>query len=137
MKYDYPSLLKRLIAIIYDSLLLFGVLFFAALIPSLISGGPIKHPLFSLYLYLVAFLFFGWFWTHGGQTLGMKAWRLRVINEDGSPIGWGKAFVRYLVASISWLILGLGFLWALFDPKKQTLHDHLTRSLLIQKPKEP
>ncbi len=135
MKYEYPSLLKRLIAIIYDGFLLFGVLFFAALIPSLIYGGPIQHPLFSLYLYLVTYLFFGWFWTHGGQTLGMKAWRLKLISKDGGNIGWDKALIRFLFASLSWLILGMGFLWALFDRNKQTLHDHLSRSQLIQLPR--
>lgn len=136
MNYAYPSLLKRLLAIIYDSFLLFGVLFFATLIPSLVAGGPIRHPLFTLYLLVVTFVFFGWFWTHGGQTLGMRAWRLKVINEDGSGISWGKALVRFLLAGLSWLILFLGFLWALVDGNKQTLHDRLSKTMLIQLPRK-
>lgn len=136
MNYEYPTLFKRLLAIIYDLFLLFGVLFFAALIPSLLAGGPIRHPLFSIYLFVVIFFFFGWFWTHGGQTLGMRAWRLRVTTEDGTGLNWGRALLRFLLAGFSWLILGFGFIWALFDKKRQTLHDRLSKTMLIQLPKK-
>ena len=133
MPYQYPSLFKRLLSIIYDLLLLFGVVFFAALIVLLVFGEAASQtPLFSLYILLVCFLFFGWFWTHGGQTLGMRAWKLRVCMPDGSAISWGRALLRYLAACLSWLLLGGGFLWALFDKDKQTLHDHLSGTRLIR-----
>jgi uncharacterized RDD family membrane protein YckC len=133
MEAQYPSLLKRLLAIIYDLLLLFGSLFFAALIALLLFGeSASESPWFSLYLFLILFLFYGWFWTHGGQTLGMKAWKLRVCMPDGGAISWNKAFLRFLAACLSWGLLGAGYLWALFDPDKQTLHDRLSGTRLIR-----
>ena len=85
---------------------------------------------------MVIFVFFGWFWTHGGQTLGMRAWRLKVTTEDGKGLNWSRAFLRFLLAGLSWLILGLGFIWALFDKRRQTLHDRLSKTMLIQLPKK-
>ncbi|MDX1334937.1 MAG: RDD family protein [Gammaproteobacteria bacterium] len=132
MSDQHPSLLKRLLAILYDSLLLFGALFFAALIPLLIFGESVSgHPVFNIYLITVCFLFFGWFWTHGGQTLGMKTWKICVCMPDGSQISWGRALLRFFAACLSWLLLGGGFLWALFDPENQTLHDRLSGTRLV------
>ncbi len=135
MNYQYPNLFKRLIAITYDLFLLFAVLFFAAVPPVVLIEGVAGHYLFSIYLYLITFLFYGWFWTHGGQTLGLRAWRLKVISENGEQVSWKQAFFRFLVACLSWLLLGAGFLWALFDSKKQTLHDHASKTQLIRLPK--
>lgn len=132
MSYQYPSLFKRLLAIIYDSLLLFGTLFFSALIALLIFGeSASRSPLFTLYLFVVSFLFYGWFWTHGGQTLGMKAWKMRVCMPDGSQINWLRALVRFMGACLSWLLLGAGYLWVLFDARNQSLHDHLSGTQLV------
>lgn len=135
MDYQYPNLFKRLIAIIYDLLLLFAVLFFAALPPVVLIEGVASHYLFSMYLYLITFLFYGWFWTHGGQTLGLRAWRLKIINQNGAKISWKQALLRYLSACLSWMLLGTGFLWALFDSQKQTLHDYVSKTKLIRLPK--
>ena len=117
---------------LYDLFLLFAVLFFAALPPVVLLENPSGHPLFSVYLYAVIFLFYGWFWTHGGQTLGMRAWRMRVVAADGKQVNWLQALIRFHAACLSWILLGTGILWALFDSRKQTLHDHLSKTLLIR-----
>lgn len=103
---------RRLAAIVYDSLLLAGVLFVAAALAlgvtvAAVGGESVKlnHPLqgnpwFSTYLLLVCFFFFGGFWVCGGQTLGMRAWRLRVQRRDGRGIGWWQALLRFLSAGI-------------------------------------
>ncbi len=72
-----------------------------------------------------------WFWTHGGQTLGMRAWRLRLVSDDGDKVTLRQALVRYAVAILSWLVLGLGFLWILFDGKKRAWHDIASRTRLV------
>lgn len=155
IKTDLPrcSLLRRLAAIMYDSLLLLAVLFIASalLIPLTGGGGtpvpgeapapiygnhPIHRALFTSYLFAVAFFFFGWFWTHGGQTLGMRAWRVRVQRYDGRGIGWYQALLRYLVAYVSWAAAGLGFLWSLVDKEKMTWHDRYSESILVVVPKK-
>ena len=105
---------RRLAAIVYDSLLLTGVLLGATalalgLAVALLGGesvarhSPLQgNPFFSTYLLLVCFFFYGGFWVHGGQTLGMRAWRLRVQRPDGRNIGWWQALLRFLIAGL-WL----------------------------------
>jgi uncharacterized RDD family membrane protein YckC len=134
------ALLRRIAAIVYDSLLLLAVLFVAAL-PFVITIGDSRqsvpvHRLFQIYLLAVNFIFFAWFWIHGGQTLGMRAWCLQVVREDGGKFGWRDAALRFFSAMLSWLCLGLGFLWILIDKEKLAWHDRLsrTRVILLSKP---
>ena len=135
-----PSLLRRLIAILYDSLLLCGILLLASLplplIPQTIYEMWWMRLLVQLYLLAGCLMFFGWFWVHGGQTLGMRAWRIQVVQVDGSKLSWGVATTRFLAAIVSWLVLGLGFLWVLFDNDKMAWHDRLSRTRLIVTPKK-
>lgn len=137
---DSPaSLLRRLAAIFYDSLLLLSVLFFATL-PLIVLSGEAVHSGqlgFQLYLLAVCFIYFGWQWTHGGQTLGMKAWRLKVINtNDAAGITWRTAAFRFMAAIPSLLAGGLGFVWILFDRQHLAWHDRLssTRIILLPRP---
>ena len=107
-------LLRRLAAIVYDGLLLIGVLVGATalalgLAVALLGGEAVKlhdplqaNPFFQTYLLLVCFFFYGGFWTHGGQTLGMRAWRLRLQRRDGRGIGWWQALLRFLIGTL-WL----------------------------------
>lgn len=124
------TLLRRLAAIVYDSIVLIGLLFLATLPPTLLYGGGISEPLpafmMQLYLLAVAFVFFGGFWTHGGQTIGMRAWHIRVVDEDGRSITWRHALVRFLAALLSWGLVGIGFLWSLFDRERRTWHDRVS-----------
>ena len=69
-----------------------------------------------------------------GQTLGMLAWRGKVVREDGGPVSWTQALIRYLAAYVSWLPLGLGFWWSIWDPGKKTWHDRLSGTRLIGAP---
>lgn len=105
---------RRLAAILYDSLLLLGVLFVASALAmalevavwgkqTVMLHAPLRgNPLFSTYLLLVCFLFYGGFWIHGGQTLGMRAWRIQVRRHDGNGIGWWQALARFLIGGL-WL----------------------------------
>lgn len=120
-----PNLLRRLAAIFYDLLLLLSVLFVAtALILPFNAGEAFtQHWFFSLYLLILSFIFYGWFWTHGGQTLGLRAWKLQVLTIDKQPISWLQAFWRFSSAIVSWSIFGLGFGWALMAKDKRCWHD--------------
>ena len=93
------------------------------------------QTLIQVYLILVCFLFFGWFWTHGGQTLGMRAWRLQLRRIDGQNLAWSTALVRFAGALLSWLPLGLGFFWIAFDPQNRAWHDRLSKSIVIVLPR--
>lgn len=147
------SLLKRLLAIIYDLFLLIAV-FFAVGIPLSIlttfifnAGNAIteEHQFYLLNqiiilggLFIASLIFYGWFWTHGGQTLGMKTWRIMLLSNNAQTISWKQAMQRYFAAILSWLVLGMGFLLSLLDDKKRCWHDMLSASYLVQleKPKK-
>ena len=72
-----------------------------------------------------------WFWTHGGQTLPMKTWRLRLCNQDGSSIGLDRALLRLVLVGAGWGLGGAHILWALFDREKQFLHDRMLGTHLV------
>jgi uncharacterized RDD family membrane protein YckC len=98
-------------------------------------------------------LYFVWFWTHGGQTLAMKTWRIRLVAADGKPVPVWRAILRYLLAWL-WFLPGLALAWALqahtwmlalipsvnmllwalasyLDPQRQFLHDRLAGTRLV------
>ncbi len=139
---DYPHcpLMRRLAAILYDGLLLLAILFIASAIHLAISGGGdasiAPDVVRSIFIFLIAFAFFAFFWLHGGQTLGMRAWRIRLQNRGGGPITPWQVMLRFLVAIVSWLCFGLGFLWSLIDKEKLTWHDRYSMTELVVIPKD-
>lgn len=132
-KHNYPpaSLIKQLAAMVYDSLLIIAVLFLATAIALIFNHGEaiVSSPMFNLYLILIVFSFYAWFWTKSGQTLGMRAWKIRIVSEFGGNPSWSIAYLRLLFASLSIACLGLGYLWRLFKP--YTWHDHLSQTLIV------
>jgi len=96
---------RRFAASIYDGLLLVG-LWMATLLLSLpvqhALGLPAGSPWLRVTVFLVGLVFFAWFWTRGGQTLGMRAWKLQVRRGDGTALRWPVAMVRYLTMMIFW-----------------------------------
>lgn len=124
------SLLKQLVAMLYDSLLIIALLFIAtAILLPLNKGEAIGGPLYSLYLLLIIFIFYSWFWNKSGQTLGMKVWKIRIIDDDGFNPSWPISFLRLMFALLSIGCIGLGYLWRLFTP--YTWHDKLSQTRII------
>ena len=87
------------------------------------------------FLFLVCFSFYAWFWLHGGQTLGMRAWRLRLQRPDGQPITLWQALLRFMAAIPSLAFAGLGLLWMLVDKDKMAIHDRISESVIVRLPK--
>lgn len=83
--------------------------------------------------------FYSWFWMHGGQTLGMRAWNIKVVHArlDGSPIAFAQCLMRCFMGIFSWAIFGIGYFWLYTDPSKDTWHDRFsgTRTVIIPKEK--
>lgn len=128
---------RRLLAILYDSIVVLAILFIATVPVVLVTGGALEESVvyraaLQAYELLVAFAFFGGFWRAGGQTIGMRAWKIRVVRDNGQRLGWRDAALRYLVAIISWAALGLGFAWSLFDREHRTWHDIASHTRLIR-----
>ena len=143
---DAPApagLLRRLGAMLYDGLLLLALLMVATGLFLPLTGGeaisprdnPVLEFVYRAVLALLTVGFFGIFWTRRGQTLGMASWRVRVEREDGARLTWGDALRRLAAALLSWLPLGLGFLWILVDPQRRAWHDRLSRTRVVVVPK--
>ena len=124
-----PSLARRLASLLYEALLVFGVSFFAAWIFYFASGGRdattgVARAELQVFILAVLAAYFVWCWLRGGQTLAMRAWKIRLV--DVTP---GKAIARFLIAAA---LLPLSILWALVDRDRQFLHDRLAGTRLIR-----
>ena len=124
----HPGFWRRIFAIFYDTFLLAALLFISTALALPFNAGEAfaGNPLYLGYLVSVCFLFFGWFWTHGGQTLGLRAWKIQILTETKQPLSWKDALSRFIWATLSWGLFGLGFIWILFDKEKKSLHDRLS-----------
>jgi uncharacterized RDD family membrane protein YckC len=137
------GLLRRLAAIVYDSLLLVALCMIVTAGFLLLSRGeaitaarfPVLEIVYRAALLAAIVGFYGFFWTRRGQTLGMASWRIEVRREDGSLLDWRDTVVRLLAATLSWLVFGLGFLWILVDPARRAWHDRLSRTVVLVRPK--
>jgi uncharacterized RDD family membrane protein YckC len=112
----------------YEALLIFAVAFFAAWIFFFASGGRdattgVARAELQAFILVVLAAYFLWCWLRGGQTLAMRAWKIRVV--DVTP---AKAAARFLIAAA---LLPLSVLWALVDRDGQFLHDRLAGTRLI------
>ncbi len=144
-----PGLPRRLATMLYDLMLVCGVLVMAAalfVIPiqavtgaavggETTIGGPLRL-VFQVWLLAVILLYFGYFWSRGRQTLAMRAWRTRLIRDDGADLTGMDALRRLAFATITLLPLGAGVLWVLFDRDGLAWYDRLsrTRPVLLAKP---
>ncbi len=153
----YAPLWKRLMASIYDLLPLIALLMVATALMLQLTGaegvpatgvdriplndiegiprtGPVHYLYQALILLLVAFYYI-WSWHRGGQTIGMRAWRLRVQTEAGAKPGFKTACLRFALSLISIAALGLGLAWSLIDPKRRMWHDRWTGTEVVVVPK--
>lgn len=120
---------------VYDGILLVGVIFFGFFIPNVLLGilADIMLPngILLLHFLLVVGLYFVGFWRRNGQTLAMKTWKVRLVAADGGRPDIDQLILRFLLAWPSVLVLGIGLFWAPFDRDRQFLHDRLSGTRLV------
>jgi len=129
-----PSIGRRVLAMLYESLVVFAVAFFAGLAFYGATQGRLSgntRLAFQLYLFLVLGAYFIVCWSRGGRTLPMQTWKMRVVRRDNLPLGVVRATLRYALAWPSLLLLGVGFFWAFFDRDRQFLHDRLAGTRIV------
>lgn len=138
------GLLRRLGALVYDTLLLLAVLMVAtvALLPftggeaiTFDRVGALEYA-YRMVLAVVIVAFFGFFWIYRGQTLGMAAWRLRIERMDGARLGWADVMKRLAAACISLVPAGLGIWWILVDRDGLAWHDRLSYTRIVVTPRK-
>ena len=122
------TLARRLGAILYDSLLIIALWMITVLVLVVAVGEAVSGVGLRLLLIAEAVGFYIFFWLRAGQTLGMLAWRLRVVTPNGADIGWQQACIRAITACASAALLGLGYLWMLIDREQMTWHDRASGS---------
>jgi uncharacterized RDD family membrane protein YckC len=134
-----PSILTRLAAMVYESLLVTAVVFVASFIVLPFVGelkAAWQRHFFQVWILLVLFVYFAAFWLRSGQTLAMKTWRIRLVDLEGGRISLRQAAGRFVLALLGLMLGGAGFLWALFDRDRQFLHDRLMGTRLVRVPRK-
>lgn len=134
MNFAPPGIGRRLSSMLYEGLVVFSILLIGFLLPQIVLSG--FGMVFSskglwLHVFLLLMAYFVWCWTHGGQTLPMKTWKLRITGESGGKPRLLQAVLRYMAAWPSILLGGVGILWAFIDKDKQFLHDRIAGTKII------
>jgi uncharacterized RDD family membrane protein YckC len=126
----------RLLALTYDALPMIPLLMLVSALSLWLHGGhtieddPLQATLQLILMWAAVGLYFVASWRRGGQTMGMRPWRLQVLAYDGRLAGWGALWLRYGIASLS---LGLGLLWCLVDRQRRGLHDLASGTILVRR----
>jgi uncharacterized RDD family membrane protein YckC len=157
VEFAVPGIQRRMAAFVYEGVLLFGVLVVAAYLYSSLTQQ--RHALqgrhgLQAFLFVILAIYFVWFWVHGGQTVAMKAWHIRLVRTDGTAVNQWRALVRYFLAYLWFLpallaayvaelksppqvfaLLAIGTVTyaatALLHPRRQFWHDALCGTELV------
>jgi uncharacterized RDD family membrane protein YckC len=128
-------LARRAAALLYDTLLIAGLFmgftFLAVLARGMRAIAP-ETGWLPISLVAIGGCFYCWFWTHGGQTLGMRAWRIRLVRRDGGPVTWRGALARCAAAWLAALPAGLGYWWCLVDRERLCWHDRMSGTVPVR-----
>ena len=122
-------------AMVYDALVVIAILMAAGALGLLVfdhQASALRDPAYTAYLVVVWFAYFGWCWTKGGQTLGMRAWKIRLESATSDRPGWLVCALRFSVALLSAAAAGLGFWWSVFESRNRTWHDLASGTVLVK-----
>ena len=131
---------RRVAALVYDAFLLAallmiftgGALFFthgAAIVPAT-AGAWVYVYRAGLVLVIAAYYVLNW--LRSGQTLGMRAWRIRAVTAAGKALNWRAAVLRACFGLLAWAPVGLGVLWLYLDPDHLALHDRFSKTRIVR-----
>ena len=132
------DIFKRIACMLYESILLFAILFVAGIIHRALFGDPrtdMQRLYLFVYSWLIVGLYFVFCWVKSGQTLAMKTWNLQLLGYDVNFLSMECAIKRYVIASFSLMFFAIGFIWAIFDREGLSLHDRFSGGRLIELPK--
>ena len=126
---------RRVLCMIYDAVIVLGLLLIATAVAMPVLGPEARAGLdaaLTAWLLLVWFVYLAWCWRQGGMTLGMRAWRVRLVSDLGRPVTWRQCALRFGVAFLSAAVVLAGFWWSLFDRRRRGWHDLASRTRLVR-----
>lgn len=131
---SHAGLLRRLAAMFYDSLIVLSLLIIGTLLAMIVNGGKAidsQNHYYAIYLVTIIFSYFSYSWIRGGQTIGMRAWKIQLITLNKEPMDLWRSFIRFGLAIPSILCCGLGFVWMFFNKQRLAYHDRYSGTRLI------
>lgn len=134
MNMTAPSLIKLGACLLYELLTVIAIVFVSAGLFLWIVGDAThgaKRLLLQIFLWLIVGAYFIWCWRQSGQTLAMQAWKIKLIGDDSQLLSLNIAILRYILATLSVVLCGLGFLWAIIDREHLFLHDRLLKTRIV------
>ncbi|MES1987896.1 MAG: RDD family protein [Pseudomonadota bacterium] len=134
-----PSFFKLGACLIYEALVVIALSLAVTTIFVLSLGEAttgIKRYSLQLFLWLSVGVYFVWCWQRKGQTLAMQTWQLKLLNQEAQLLPLKAAIFRYILASLSLMVFGVGFLWAIIDRDRLFLHDRLLKNKIIYAPRK-
>ncbi len=135
--HELAGLIDRFLAMTLDTVLTVLLFFLLIFVVSLMGGGD-SEPILQVIGFASSVLYNWYFWTRrDGQTPGKFVLKIRVIKADGSPLSDTDALIRAIGYYVSSFVLGLGYIWAIFNKKNQTWHDKLARTYVVTKDRQP
>ncbi|SRR5690554_3471555 len=146
LEQNYPtaSLWRRLAALAYDGLVVIALLILAGFLIQAAYApfhggepvGELPRPLVLSLLFCICFFYYSHSWHRGGQSIGMKAWRLKLVNLEPKPMQVSQFMLRTATGFFSIFFFGIGFFWALFDTKQRSWHDMASLTRVVYIPKD-
>jgi uncharacterized RDD family membrane protein YckC len=120
---------------VYDAMIVLALWLVTLFIGVAVHNGAVVGPLVQTILFVELFVFFTYFWVWRGQTVGMLAWGLRIETRSGEPMRLNHALLRFIGALLSFVCLGLGYLWILVDPDRRAWPDMLSKTFIVHWPR--
>lgn len=130
----------RLLAMLYDAIPLLPITLLVSAVAFALNGlRTLTHPAAFVLMWFAIWLACGAYfvlsWGRGGQTMGMRPWRLRVVAANGQKATLSALWSRYAVATLSLAVAGIGLLWSLLDRERRTWHDLASGTRLVREPR--
>ena len=129
---------RRILALVYDSLVIAGILLSFTLLLVILNGGYAVPGSFVSIVQLIVCvcvgpLFYSYFWlVNNGQTIGMQAWKIRLVSLNSSKLNAKQTYLRCLVSTLSFVCFGIGYFWILFNKNNLSWSDFATNTRIVK-----
>ena len=129
---------RRICSLLYDTLIITGIIFSSTLLLVWLNKGPIMPgSILSFFQFLVILLtgpiFYCYFWVRNkGQSIGMQAWKIRLVNLDEEGVSLKQSFLRCIFSTADFVVIGLGYISILFDQNNRSTSDKLSSTKIVK-----